>query len=209
MLYDLIDQNYNVVSVLTFNYGQRHLREINSASVIAENLELEHHIVDLSSIRELLKGSALTDDINVPEGYYKEETMKLTVVPNRNAIMLSIAVGHAISKGAQFVAYAAHSGDHAIYPDCRKEFVEKFSSVSEIADYHPVKILAPYIDMDKIEILKRGLQLGVPYDLTWTCYKGGKKACGKCGACRERLEAFEKNRVEDPLEYEIKVDKNN
>ena len=202
MLYDLVDQNYNIMNVLTFNYGQRHKREIQSAIRICEELKLEHCIVDISNLRELLKGSALTDNIDVPEGHYKELTMKLTIVPNRNSIMLAIAIGNAVSLKANYVAYAAHAGDHAIYPDCRREFVERFSFAEKIANYQPVEVLAPYLGLTKIEILKRGLKLNIPYKLTWTCYQGKEKPCGRCGACQERLEAFQKNNLKDPLKYE-------
>lgn len=201
MLYDL-GQTNKIVGVLSFNYGQRHKKELEFAKKTCEILKLEHHIVDLSNIKELLGGSSLTDNIDVPEGHYQQENMKLTVVPFRNTIMLSIAGGYAISKGAQYIAYAAHAGDHAIYPDCRPLFVQELNKSFKVADYKPVKILAPYLKLNKISILKKGIKLGVPYQNTWTCYNGREKACGKCGSCQERLEAFEKNKIKDPLEYE-------
>lgn len=201
MLYEL-KEKYDIVGVLSINYGQRHFKELQCASTVCDLLGLEHQIVDLKNIKKLLGGSALTDDIDVPEGHYEGKNMKLTVVPFRNTIMLSIAAAYATSKGAQYVAYGAHSGDHAIYPDCRPLFVEELNKAFKVADYKPVKVIAPYLKLNKISILKRGLKLNVPYESTWTCYKGGKKACGKCGSCQERLEAFKKNNIEDPLEYE-------
>ena len=187
---------------LTFNYGQRHVIEIEFARTVCEKLNLPHEVVDISAINQLLQGSALTSDIDVPEGHYAEESMKATVVPNRNMIMLSLAIGYAVSKGADKVYFGAHSGDHAIYPDCRPEFVEKMNAVAKIANYQPVEITAPYLNQDKGQILADGLKMGLDYSLTWTCYNGREKACGKCGACVERLEAFANNSAVDPLIYE-------
>ena len=200
MLYDLKNK-YNIVGALSFNYGQKHKKEIEFASITCKKLKIEHKVVNLSSIKELIK-SALTSNIDVPEGHYEQENMKLTVVPFRNTIMLTIAGGYAISKKAKYIAFGAHSGDHAIYPDCREEYVKQINNLFKIADYYPVKVLAPYIKLNKISILKKGIKLKVPYQDTWTCYKGRKLACGKCGSCQERLEAFKKNKIKDPLKYE-------
>lgn len=190
------------VFALTFDYGQKHIKEIGYAKRVCAELNIEHKVIDISAINQLLAGSSLTDDIDIPEGHYEEESMKSTVVPNRNMILLSLAVGYAVSKGASKVYYGAHSGDHAIYPDCRPEFVEKMSDVCQIANYEPVTIYCPYLDQTKIDILTDGLKMGLDYGKSWTCYNGREKACGKCGACQERLEAFEKNNVTDPLSYE-------
>ena len=190
------------VYALTFDYGQKHVKEIDYAKHVCEELSIEHKIIDITAINQLLAGSSLTDDIDIPEGHYEEESMKSTVVPNRNMILLSLAVGYAVSKGASKVYYGAHSGDHAIYPDCRPEFVQKMSEVCQIANYDPVTIYCPYLEQTKIDILTDGLKMGLDYGKSWTCYNGREKACGKCGACQERLEAFEKNNVTDPLNYE-------
>lgn len=187
---------------LTFNYGQRHKKEIDVAAAVCQELGLEHKIVDITAINQLLQGSSLTSDIEIPEGHYEQENMKSTVVPNRNMILLSLAIGYAVSIGASKVFYGAHSGDHAIYPDCRPEFVHKMNEVSQIANYEPVEIVSPYLKQSKIEILKDGLSMGLDYGKSWTCYNGREKACGRCGACQERLEAFRLNNCEDPLEYE-------
>lgn len=204
LLYDLHSRKdeFEIVSVLSFDYGQRHKKELVYASDTCIKLGLDHHEVNLEHLNFFLGGSSLTDNIDVPEGHYEEENMKLTVVPNRNMIMLSIAVGYAVSKGAELVAYGAHAGDHMIYPDCRPEFIQKMNEVCKIANFQSVEILAPYINVTKIEILQRGVMVGVPYKETWTCYKGLEKACGKCGSCQERLTAFKENGLEDPLEYE-------
>lgn len=198
MLYHL-KQTYECFAV-SFDYGQRHRKELIFARVTCAKLNIPHKVVDLSSITQLLGGSALTDNIEVPEGHYADENMKSTVVPNRNMIMLSLAVGYAVSIGAENVAYAAHSGDHQIYPDCRLEFVQKLTEVTKIANYQPVWILAPFIHMNKGQIAKLGVELGVDFALTWTCYKGLRRPCGKCGACRERQEAFQFAGVPDPGE---------
>ncbi|MFM2477440.1 7-cyano-7-deazaguanine synthase QueC [Celerinatantimonas sp. MCCC 1A17872] len=187
---------------LTFDYGQRHKKEIDVARQVTQSLGLEHKVIDITAINQLLQGSSLTSDIDIPEGHYAEESMKSTVVPNRNMILLSLAIGYAVSIGASKVYYGAHSGDHAIYPDCRPEFVNKMNDVSQIANYEPVEIVSPYLHQSKIEILKDGLAMGLDYSQTWTCYNGREKACGRCGACQERLEAFAKNGQVDPLEYE-------
>ncbi len=146
--------------------------------------------------------TSLTDNIEVPEGHYAADNMKSTVVPNRNMILLSLAVGYAVSLNAQAVYYGAHSGDHFIYPDCRPEFVQKMHDVCQIANYEPIDIISPYLHESKIEILRDGLAMGLDYSKTWTCYNGRAKACGKCGSCQERLEAFSLNQATDPLNYE-------
>jgi 7-cyano-7-deazaguanine synthase len=195
-------QQGNDVHAVSFNYGQRHNKELIFAKNVCEKHKVEHKIVDISSINQLIGGSALTDDIDVPEGHYAEESMKTTVVPNRNMIMLSMAVGYAVSIEAEAVYFGAHSGDHAIYPDCRTEFVDAMNEVCKIANYQAVEVRAPYLAMSKIDILRDGISMGLDYQETWTCYNGQEKACGRCGACQERLEAFTENKMEDPIEYQ-------
>jgi 7-cyano-7-deazaguanine synthase len=190
------------VYALSFNYGQRHVKELQCAAQVCQELGIKHKIVDISAINQLLAGSSLTDDIDIPEGHYAADNMKSTVVPNRNMILLSLAVGYAVSLGASQVYYGAHSGDHFIYPDCRPEFVQKMHDVCQIANYEPVDIVSPYLRQTKIEILADGLAMGLDYSKTWTCYNGREKACGKCGSCQERLEAFTLNNATDPLPYE-------
>ena len=190
------------VYALSFNYGQRHVKELQCAAQVCQELGIKHKIVDISAINQQLAGSSLTDDIEIPEGHYAADNMKSTVVPNRNMILLSLAVGYAVSLGASQVYYGAHSGDHFIYPDCRPEFVQKMHDVCQIANYEPVDIISPYLQQTKIEILADGLAMGLDYAKTWTCYNGREKACGKCGSCQERLEAFNLNNATDPLPYE-------
>ena len=203
MLHDLVAQGHEV-SVVSFNYGQRHIKELEVAKRNADKLGLKHKVIDMAVMAQLLDNSALTGDTDVPEGHYEADNMKLTVVPNRNMIMASIAVGLAVNNGQEAVALGVHSGDHAIYPDCRPEFIKELNDVTQIANYEPIIILAPYIDKDKTSIIKRGLEIGVDYSKTWTCYKGLNKACGKCGSCQERLEAFRNNNKEDPVDYETR-----
>ncbi|HEA18073.1 MAG TPA: 7-cyano-7-deazaguanine synthase QueC [Pseudoalteromonas prydzensis] len=195
-------QQGHEVYALSFDYGQRHVKELKVAASVCEKLAVPHKIVDISAINQLIGGSSLTDDIDVPEGHYEAENMKSTIVPNRNMILLSLAVGYAVSLKASQVYYGAHSGDHAIYPDCRPEFVQKMDDVCRIANYDAVEIFSPYLNDTKIDILTDGIKMGLDYSQTWTCYNGREKACGKCGACQERLEAFSLNNITDPIEYE-------
>lgn len=203
LLNEAVSQGKQVYA-LSFNYGQKHSKELHYAQKVCDELALPHKIVDITSIHQLMLGSSLTDDIEIPDGHYEEESMKSTVVPNRNMVMLSLAIAYAVSVKADKVLFGVHGGDHAIYPDCRPEFVEKMSAVAKIANYEEVDVVAPYMYIDKIAILTRGLGLNLDYGKSWTCYKGREKACGLCGACQERLEAFEKNSVTDPLAYEVR-----
>jgi len=201
LLYDLYARGKDVHAI-SFDYSQRHSKEIEMAQKTCEKVGVEHTIVDLSGFGRILNNNALTGRIEVPEGHYADESMKLTVVPNRNMIMLSVAIGYAIDIGANHVYYGAHAGDHAIYPDCRPEFVYAIQEVAKVCHYDPVYVHAPYLYMGKDKIVARGLSLGVDFATTSTCYQGKEKACGKCGSCTERLEAFALNNAEDPIEYE-------
>ncbi|WP_372965786.1 7-cyano-7-deazaguanine synthase QueC [Marinobacter sp.] len=197
-------QGLNVYA-LSFNYGQRHVRELEAARAVCEAEGIPHKVIDIRAMSDVMAGSALTSDTEVPEGHYEEDSMKATVVPNRNMILLSLATGYAVTVNAQAVWYGAHGGDHAIYPDCRPEFVEKMDAVCKVANYEPVAIEAPFMTMDKGDILAEGLRLGLDYGKTWTCYNGRERACGRCGSCVERLEAFAEQGLEDPLDYESKA----
>jgi 7-cyano-7-deazaguanine synthase len=201
-LYDLVAQGYDV-KALSVNYGQRHKKEIEFARRHCEVLGVEHQVADLTGISQLLGGSSqTTSSIHVPEGHYAEDSMKLTVVPNRNMIMLSVAIGWAVSTKSSIVAYAAHAGDHTIYPDCRPEFAAKMNEIALICDWHQVSILRPFIDNTKADIVQLGSSLGVDFSKTWSCYKGQDLHCGKCGTCVERREAFDLSGIVDPTLYE-------
>ena len=192
--------------LLSFDYGQRHVKELECAQKIAALLDVPIQVVDLRSCVTLLHGSSQTDaSVPVPYGHYAEENMRLTVVPNRNAIMLSIAYGAAVADSAAVLAYGAHAGDHTVYPDCRPEFVDALDAALHLGNAGfgdpTLCITAPFANATKADILAVGLKLGVPYEHTWTCYEGGDVACGRCATCVERLEAFYRNAVEDPLPY--------
>jgi 7-cyano-7-deazaguanine synthase len=191
LLYDMVNQGQEV-KALSFHYGQRHAqKELICAAKTCEKLKVDHKIVDLSKIKHLISNSALTGDIEVPEGHYEDESMMKTVVPNRNMIMLSIAIGYAENLDYKYVAIGNHSGDHAIYPDCRHEFIEALDKASKLGTYSEIRIFAPYTHLSKGDIATLGLKLGIDYDHdTWSCYKGGDEHCGKCGTCVERIEAL-------------------
>ncbi|MFP4069430.1 MAG: 7-cyano-7-deazaguanine synthase QueC [Verrucomicrobiota bacterium] len=201
LLYHLRDAGHEL-HALSVDYGQRHRRELESAAAICRQAGVPWRCADLSAISPLLAGSSLTSpDIEVAEGHYTEESMKTTVVPNRNMILLALATGHALSIGAAQVAYAAHSGDHAIYPDCRNAFADAMAEAIRLADWNEVELLRPFVDWTKADIVRRGDELDAPLALTWSCYKGGALHCGRCGTCIERREAFDLADVPDPTEY--------
>jgi 7-cyano-7-deazaguanine synthase len=193
------------VHLVGFDYGQRHRRELEYSAACAKRLNAPFDLIDLSDVGRHLTGSSLTDDIPVPDGHYAEDTMRITVVPNRNAIMLSIAYGIAVARGATAVATAVHAGDHYIYPDCRQGFVDAFSAMQRLAVEgfgHPdLQLLAPFSTIGKDGIVTIGAALGVPYAETWSCYKGGLTHCGTCGTCTERREAFALAGLKDPTVY--------
>lgn len=202
LLWHLAAQGHDL-SAVTINYGQRHGREILAAQSLAQTAGVNWTLVELPGLLKVMRHSSQTDpEIAVPEGHYEDQTMRLTVVPNRNMLLLAVATAHAVSTSADAVAYGAHSGDHAIYPDCRADFVYAMKQVMKTCDYRPIQLMAPFLSMDKGDIALMGASLKVPYEDTWTCYKGSQLACGKCGACQERLEAFAKAGVTDPLPYE-------
>lgn len=190
------------VHALSFHYGQRHSRELDVARDVCNRLGIEHQVVDITAIHGLIDNSALTDASRaMPDGDYAEDNLTATVVPNRNMILLSLAIAKAVNVGASRVAYGAHGGDHVLYPDCRPAFVEAMNDVAAIANFSPVEIHAPYLRASKSEILADGLAMGLDYGETWTCYEGRELACGRCGSCRERLAAFAAHGVTDPLVY--------
>lgn len=190
--------------IVSFDYAQRHRKELNHARACAERLAVPFHLVDLSGLGAALTGSALTDDVAVPDGHYAEETMRVTLVPNRNAIMLAIAFGIAAANGDQAVAAAVHGGDHFIYPDCRPGFTEAFAAMQKAAldGYAEIALHVPFVRATKADIVAAGAQAGTPFAQTWSCYKGGARHCGRCGTCVERREAFDLAGIPDPTEYD-------
>ena len=191
---------------LSFNYGQRHSKELGYARSAARIVGATHHEVDLTNITTLLQGSSLTSpDVAVPDGHYAAETMRITVVPNRNAMMLNIAAAYATSIQAEVLGTAVHGGDHYIYPDCRPEFIKAVDTSITLGTLghgnSRFRVDAPFVHMTKGDIVRIGHGLGVEFRLTWSCYKGGDVHCGSCGTCFERREAFVEANVADPTIY--------
>jgi 7-cyano-7-deazaguanine synthase len=200
-LYDA-KQKHEVVGAISFDYGSKHNhKEIPFAAYHSGKFNIEHQVIHLDFVGELFKSDLLKSGGQIPDGHYEEETMKSTVVPFRNGIMLSISAGFAESRDAEGLVIAAHAGDHAIYPDCREEFMKSMADAISIGTYAGIKLLRPFITMTKAEIAARGHALGVDFAQTWSCYKGAPVHCGTCGTCVERREAFMLAGVVDPTVY--------
>ncbi len=187
---------------ISFDYGSNHnAREIPFARMHCERLGIKHIVISLDFMNRYFKSSLLEGADAVPYGHYADESMKSTVVPFRNGIMLSIAVGIAESNGLRYVMMANHGGDHSIYPDCRREFVCAFDAAAKAGTYVGAGILAPYTGITKADIARRGKEMGLDYSETWSCYKGGDVHCGRCGTCVERREALAEAGIEDTTPY--------
>jgi 7-cyano-7-deazaguanine synthase len=206
VLHRVIDEGYDA-NVISFNYGQKHSKELQFAQYWAQKYSLNWRLVDLTSVTSMLQSSALVNtEQEVPEGHYAADNMKATVVPNRNMIMISIASAWAVDQKAELVAFGVHSGDHDVYPDCRPGFVNDLEmaihSGNDSFINDSFQLYTPYIMRRKEDIALDGDRLGVDWTKTWSCYKGGELHCGKCGTCVERKEAFKLADLEDPTEYE-------
>lgn len=190
-------------SALGFYYGQRHAKELQYAARYCEREGIAYHVIDLSALQRHLRGSALTDsNTALPlDAHHEDVAQRATVVPNRNLMMLSIASAYAMSHDLSRVVFGAHGGDREVYPDCRHEFVAALNVTLSLADWHTVRVEAPFLQGDKTDILRAGLALGVNYAEAWTCYSGGDVSCGSCGSCRERLAAFARIGEVDPMVY--------
>ena len=200
LLYDFKDR---IALGISFDYGSNHnAKEIPFARWHCEQLGIEHITIDLAFMPQYFKSSLLEGADAIPEGHYADENMKSTVVPFRNGIMLSIAAGIAESRGLKYVMMANHGGDHTIYPDCRPEFVEAMSEATKAGTFPGIEILAPYTNITKVDIARKGKELGIDYSKTWSCYKGENVHCGKCGTCVERKEALRDAGIEDTTIYE-------
>ena len=196
-------ESHEVAACLSFDYGSKHnAREIPFARYHAERKGLPHHVIDLDFVGRHFKSDLLKTGGDIPDGHYAEASMKQTVVPFRNGIMLAIATGFAESADADSLVIAAHSGDHAIYPDCRESFMTAMAAAMGEGTYANIRLLRPFIAMDKAAIARRGHELGVEFSQTWSCYKGGEIHCGVCGTCVERREAFILADLPDPTVYE-------
>lgn len=191
-----------VVAALSFHYGSKHNdREIPFARWHAERLGIPHLTIPLDFIGEQFESDLLQKGGEIPLGHYEEESMKKTVVPFRNGIMLAIAGGLAESREADGLVIAAHAGDHAIYPDCREGFMQAMAEAIRLGTYARIELLRPFIAMTKAEIAAEGGQFGIDFSKTWSCYVGGPVHCGECGTCVERREAFALAGIPDPTEY--------
>ena len=199
----LYDYQERIALAVTFDYGSNHnAREIPFARLHCERLGIEHLVIPLAFMGQYFKSSLLSGADAIPEGHYADDNMKSTVVPFRNGIMLSVAVGLAESRDLKYVMMANHGGDHTIYPDCTPAFVEAFNQTAQAGTFIGVQLLSPYTNITKAEIAARGKALGIDYAETWSCYKGGKRHCGRCGTCVERREALAEAGIDDPTEYE-------
>ncbi len=200
----LYDYQERISLAVSFDYGSNHnKRELPFAALHCQRLGIEHLIIPLSFMGQYFNSSLLSGDDAIPDGNYAEENMRSTVVPFRNGIMLSVAVGLAESRNLKFVMMANHGGDHTIYPDCRPEFVEAFDAAARAGTYIGVGLLSPYCNLTKGQIAMRGRELGIDYSETWSCYRGGEHHCGRCGTCRERREALAEAGINDNTKYEL------
>lgn len=201
-LYEVLG-THEVVACLSFDYGAKHNAcEIPFAKLHSDRNGIPHQIIPLDFINTLFKSDLLKSGGEIPDGHYAEASMKQTVVPFRNGIMLAIAAGYAESVDAGGLVIAAHSGDHAIYPDCREPFMQAMATAMGEGTYAKIQLLRPFISMDKTGIAKRGTELGIDFSETWSCYKGGAIHCGVCGTCVERREAFLLAGIPDPTLYQ-------
>lgn len=195
-------QKYAVLGGLSFAYGSKHNhRELPCAAWHCRQLGIPHRRIELSFVGEFFKSDLLKTGGAIPDGHYAEPTMKRTVVPFRNGIMLAVAAGYAESIGARGLVIAAHAGDHAIYPDCREDFMRPMAEAIRRGTYAGIELLRPFIGFTKAEIAARGHKFGVDFARTWSCYKGAKLHCGTCGTCVERREAFQEAGLLDPTQY--------
>lgn len=199
LLYKVLSEFPKEVRAISFNYGQKHRIELQSARKTCEKLNINHKIIDISVIKDVVSNSALTSEMAMPEGEYDGENMKQTVVPNRNMIMASMAIAYAVNEEYDVVALGVHAGDHTIYPDCRPVFIELLDRIAQVANFRPIEVYAPFLHIDKGDIAILGKDLGVDYLSTLTCYRGEYPPCGKCGSCQERKYAFDKAGIPDPL----------
>lgn len=188
LLYWLRHEGYGVLPMV-IRYGQRHVREVEAALAVAPTAR----VLDMPRVQRVAP--------EIPDGHYNDASMKVMVYPNRNMIFLALAVGVAVDTGAEAVAYAAHAGDHTIYPDCRPEFVEAMRRAIATGNWNAPALMAPFVGRNKADIVRIGAELGVPFGLTWSCYRGGDEHCGSCGTCVERREAFVDAGVADPTTY--------
>lgn len=198
----LLEKGHDV-STVSFYYGSKHNEhELRAAQAVAMHYGVLNKQIDISAAMALFESDLLLSGGAIPEGHYEDATMSRTVVPSRNIIFISILAGYAWTIGADAVAVGIHTGDHAIYADCRKEFLKAVDSAIFLGTDRRVEVVAPFIDYSKKDIVLEGLEFQVPFELTRTCYTNHPVACGKCGSCVERQEAFALNFETDPIAYQ-------
>ena len=199
----LYDKKNEIALGISFNYGSNHnVKEIPLAEMHCRRLGIKHITINLDFMGQYFKSSLLEGGEAIPEGNYADENMKSTVVPFRNGIMLSIAIGIAESNNLKKVLIANHGGDHTIYPDCRPEFIKAIDAAAYAGTFVNAHVEAPYTHITKGDIARIGKRLGLNYAETWSCYKGADKHCGRCGTCIERKEALTEAGIDDTTEYE-------
>lgn len=203
LMYDLLEAGRTVRAV-TFDYGQRHVKELHYAKALADRVGIRWDVVDLTTVGKLLGSSLIDRTTPVPHGHYSDDVMSSTVVPNRNMIMLAVAGGIAVAGGSTYVAVGIQGGPGSLYPDCRPPFIAKVGQALQLGNLGhgvPLVVLTPYLTWSKRQVVAQGHWLGVPFDLTWSCFEGGAVACGQCGSCRKRREAFMEEGLVDPIPY--------
>ncbi|MCA9085330.1 MAG: 7-cyano-7-deazaguanine synthase QueC [Planctomycetaceae bacterium] len=200
LLYHLKAEGHSVFA-LTFDYGQRHRKELRCAASICQATNTPNQKVCLTALADVFGGNALTDhSVTIQPGRYDEQTLAVTTVPNRNMILLSVAIGKAVSLGYHAVAFGAHAGAEGhMYADCSPAFAAAMNQVAAVCDRRPIEVLAPFVNWKKADIIRRASELGVPFELTWSCYQGEDVPCGRCGTCLDRSAAFEDAGLSDPL----------
>lgn len=205
LAYHLKASGYDIICV-SFDYGQKHIKELDSARVVAKNLDAKHHIINLSFMAQYVQSSSLVNlEIDNPKDEYKRENMLITVVPNRNTMMLSLAWTIACANNAVLLAFGPHKGDNYVYSDCRPEYFIALNEALRLGTIdsrrEELELVAPFVDMTKTDIIKRGVQLNVPFELTWSCYDGQEIHCGTCGTCMQRRQSFITANIIDPTKY--------
>jgi len=203
LLYHLRAEGHEV-KALSVNYGQRHMpREMAAAEAICTRLKVERRTADLTALVDFFGANALTNTgVALPEGAYAQETIGQTTVLNRNMVLLSVGIAWVAALKFDAVAFGAHGGEHTNYPDCKPPFAEAMDQAARVCDFEQIRVLAPFVNWVKADIVRRGAELGVPFDLTWSCYTGGEQHCGRCGTCIDRRTAFLQANVADPTNYE-------
>ena len=200
LLYHLRAEGHDV-KALSADYGQRHqLRELTAGGAICRRLGVGRRVADLTGLAGLFGANALTDaGVPLPAGGYRAETLPQTTVPNRNMVLLAVGLAWAAATDFDAAAFGAHAGAGATYPDCRPAFAAAMDRAARLCDHRPLRVLAPFADRTKADVVRRGAELGVPFELTWRCYAGGETPCGTCGTCADRRAAFAACGITDPL----------